>query len=93
VSIACEVLVIHDDGMALRARRGAGPSRLGPRRQGFCGTALAVSAEVAAPLGLVAVAPFTRPPATGPGRRGGAVSDPTRKVDGGRTAAAADPHG
>ncbi len=65
-----EVLVIHDTTEMSFAREQVGPglTRLGPRRQGFwVHTSLAVSAEgLRAPLGLVAMAPFTRQPATAP---------------------------
>jgi hypothetical protein len=64
-----EVLVIHDTTeMAFPGEQErTGLTRLGPRRQGFwLHTALAVSAEgLRAPLGLIAVAPFTRSPANG----------------------------
>lgn len=65
-----EVLVIHDTTeMSFpgeQPRNGLTP--LGPRRHGFWfHTALAVSAEgLRAPLGLIAVAPFTRPASPGP---------------------------
>jgi hypothetical protein len=65
-----EVLIIHDTTEMSFAgeqpRKGLTP--LGPRRYGFwCHAALAVSADgLRAPLGLIAVASFTRPASTGP---------------------------
>jgi hypothetical protein len=65
-----EVLVIHDttEMSFAREQAGTGLTRLGPRRQGFwVHTSLAVSAEgLRAPLGLVAMTPVTRQPATAP---------------------------
>jgi hypothetical protein len=65
-----EVLVIHDTTEMSFASEQArtGLSQLGPRRQGFwMHAALAVSAEgLRAPLGLLAVAPFTRQPTMTP---------------------------
>ena len=65
-----EVLVIHDTTELSfpgeRPRKAL--TRLGPQRHGFwCHAALAVSADgLRAPLGLIAVAPFTRQARTGP---------------------------
>ena len=65
-----EVLVIHDTTeMSFPGEQPRkGLTQLGPRRQGFWfHTALAVSADgLRAPLGLMAVAPFTRPASDGP---------------------------
>jgi hypothetical protein len=65
-----EVLVIHDTTeMSFPGeQKRTGLTPLGPRRQGFwLHTALAVSAEgLRAPLGLIAVAPFTRSATDGP---------------------------